>query len=178
MTKCLKMKIMKTMNKYLLFALVVLGSCYTPNKANKALNKANDKFPDVVAKFTRDKYPCITKSLDTTYKVDTTYEYVNVDCPDYTTPVIIRDTIKSVTILPKTVTKQVRVAVPQRTQTINHYIEDSAKIKVMASENIKCSEDLKDKTKQSTHRLKWIWWLVIALIISIFVNYLQFRRIL
>ena len=166
------------MNKYLLFALVVLGSCYTPNKANKALNKANDKFPDIVAKFTRDKYPCITKSLDTTYRIDTTYEYIDVDCPDYKDSVVIRDTIKSVTIFPRTVTKRVKVAVPQQTQIINHYIEDSAKIKVITSENIKCSDDLKDKTKQSSHRLKWIWWLIVLLIVSIFVNYLQFRRIL
>jgi hypothetical protein len=172
------MKIMKTMNKYLLFALVVLGSCYTPNKANKALNKANDKFPDIVAKFTRDKYPCITKSLDTTYRIDTAYEYIDVDCPDYKDSVVIRDTIKSVTIFPRTVTKKVKVAVPQQTQIINHYIEDSAKIKIMTSENIKCSDELKDKTEQSANRLKWIWWLIIALIISIFVNYLQFRRIL
>jgi hypothetical protein len=164
--KKMKMK----MNKYLLLALC-LGSCYTPNKANKELNKANNKYPQLVAKFTREKFPCITKSADTLTTTDTLYQYVDVQCPDTTsqTDTIYLDKVKT-----KTIKKL--VAIPQQTRIINHYIEDSAKIKVMAYENEQCDTKLKKEADKAETRLKWSMRLLIALIISMLLNIILFKK--
>lgn len=171
MQKNLKMMKMK-MIKYILI-VCVLGSCYTSNKAKKQLNKANDKFPDVVAKFTRDQYPCIDKKIDTAYSIDTLYQYINVECPPLF-PTI--DTFyKTNTLYKNRIVKQL-VAIPQRTITITKSIEDSAKIKLMASENKMCSDKLV-KAENKIERLRnWVKWLFIILIISILLNALLITK--
>lgn len=45
---------------------LVLSSCYNEKKATAQVDKATLKFPVVVAKIARDRFPCITKSKDST----------------------------------------------------------------------------------------------------------------
>ena len=52
------------------------------NKALKGLKKANYKHPEVVAEFTRQLFPCINVRVDTLIKVDTSYEFIEIACPD------------------------------------------------------------------------------------------------
>lgn len=162
---------MKTI-KYL-FIILFLGSCYTPSKAKKDLNKANDKFPDIVAKFTRDQYPCIDKKIDTAYSIDTLYEYINVECPPLF-PTI--DTFYKTNTLYKNKIVRQLVAVPQRTITITKSIEDSAKIKLMASDNKVCADKLIKAQNKIQKMWKWIKWLFIILIISILLNALLITK--
>jgi len=160
---------MMKMNKCLLLALVCLGSCYTPSKAKKELNKANDKYPQIVAGFTREKFPCIQKSSDTTTTTDTLFQYVNVDCPTDTS-LTKGDTIYLDKIKTQTRTIRTLVAVPQQTKVINHYIEDSAKIKVMTYDNEQCNKKLEKETAKAEKYWYWDKRLLIALIISLILN--------
>lgn len=42
----------------------LLPGCYTEQKATKQVDKAAGQYPEMVAKKTRDKFPCITTSVD------------------------------------------------------------------------------------------------------------------
>ena len=72
----------------LLVSLVLLSSCYTMQKANKQLNKAQLNFPELVAKKSAEWFPCKTgkissdssdylqwieqlNTIDTIYSIDT-----------------------------------------------------------------------------------------------------------
>lgn len=160
-------------SKFLLLGLVCLGSCYTPSKAKKELNKANDKYPQLVAGFTREKFPCIEKKADTTITTDTLFQYINVDCPTDTS-LTKGDTIYIDKV--RTQTKTIKVAVPQQTKIINRYIEDSAKIKVMEYDNEQCSKKLERETAKAETRFKWNMKLLIALIISMLLNIILFKK--
>ena len=166
--KTMKMKIAK----YLLLALVCLGSCNTPKRITKKLNKFNEAHSEVVAKFTREKFPCITKSADTTISTDTLFQYINVDCPD--TSQTIGDTIYLDKV--KTIKVRTLVAIPQQTKIINHYIEDSAKIKLMAYDNEQCNVELKKVKKESATYWYWSKRLLILLLLSLILNVLLIRK--
>jgi len=48
------------------FIVWLFSSCYTPKKAGRQLAKANYKFPVMVAKKTRELYPCTTTKIERT----------------------------------------------------------------------------------------------------------------
>ena len=161
-----KMKLMK-MNKYLLLALVCLGSCNTSKHIEKKLNKFDLAHPEVVAKFTRDKYPCIDKPIDTITKIDTAYVDVQVECPPQDTLVVTKnDTIR---VKGKSIIVKKKVPLPQQTITITKLVKDSAEIKVLAVENKNCNDELQSKWK-------WIQWLFLALVISLILNVILISR--
>lgn len=54
----------------LLMGIIFLG-CYTERKAAEQVNKAIDQYPDTSAKITRSRFPCITKSLDSSSYLQT-----------------------------------------------------------------------------------------------------------
>lgn len=156
--------------KYLLIILLFTG-CYTQKKATEQVEKANDKFPAVVAKLARDKYPC--KDL---LKPDTTTIYqdsiilVEIECPDVPTEVIRVDTVNNV------ITRTVRVPVnmPVQVRTITKWYEDSAAVYLLTKdlesakfantkltdENVSLSSKVARKSKEN-----WIWR-IIAIILA------------
>lgn len=174
--------------KYIWWALIVIGlywtaasltGCYTAKKAEQQVNKANDKYPDVVAKLARDKYPCtdLLKPDTAVLYRDTT---VYIDCPDSiptTFEVVRRDTVNN------TVVKTVRVPVtlPVKTVYIDRWFEDSAKLKLMASQVAsvqKENQKLQAKNDTLSGRIKTrtkLMWLF--LIIAIGLTVWTFRKL-
>ena len=149
--------------------------CYTPQRANKALNKAYNKQPREVAAFTRDKFPCIETSVDTIYQFDTSYDFIEVECPDQ--PVKVKDTIyltkNGKTKIVQT-TKERTIALPQKTVTIIKKIEDSAKVAVLTIDNKNCADKVQKLYNKITKRNYLSFILIILLLLSLFFNYIQF----
>lgn len=119
---------MKTLN--LLFLLALLSGCYTAKKATEQVNKADSKYPEIVAKIARDKYPC-TDLL----KPDTTIIYsdsiVFIDCPEVVSNEYTNgktDTIRINNVLYRTV--KVPVTMPVKTVYLTKWYEDSASLKI------------------------------------------------
>lgn len=177
--------------RYLLIALLLCG-CYTQKKASEQVNKANDKFPGVVAKLARDKYPCseVLKPDTAVIWKDTT---IFVDCPDnipsgyyidtsltmpsgfYGTSGTLRyDTINSVKVvtLPgKTI--RVPVTIPSKTVYIDRWYEDSAKLKLNAIQindlTVKNAK-LENKVDRKETMILWLIFLVIGLSIPYIIR--------
>ena len=149
------------------FIFVVFGSCYTPQKANKDLNKANDKYPTEVAKFTRQHFPCIT--TDSIYSADTLYKYLSVICPPDTSQT---DTIYLDKIVNKTNTKTRVIAIPSKTITITKRIEDSAQVNIIQSQLNIANQNLEKYRTRMEKKSEWIKWLLIALIVSLIANFI------
>lgn len=155
-----------------LIIVFAFSRCYNSQKATEQVNKADSKFPEIVAKLARDKYPC-TQLLKTDTAVvfkDTT---VYIECPDTLTnnptpfETIRFDTINNV------VTKIVKVPVTIRTaaQTITRWFEDSAKLKLAAITLTNLQADTANYRKQIikldgkvSTRNKWLLWLLIIVI--------------
>lgn len=147
--------------------LVCLGSCNTPHKIVKKLNKFDLAHPEVVAKFTRDKYPCIEKSSDTITKIDTTYVDMDIECPPQDTFIIKKN--DTITVKGKSVIVKKKVAIPQQTITITKLIKDSAEMKILAVENRNCRDEVEKKWN-------WIKWLFVILVCSLILNAILISR--
>ena len=120
------------MNYIIIILTVFLFSCshYTEPTAIKQTIKANDKYPESIAKLVRSWYPCTTTSVNTV--IETRDSIVYVDCPDL--PQIIHelnDTIYSTQTEFKTI--KVPVHLPIEIRYITKTIEDSAKIFLLGS---------------------------------------------
>lgn len=164
-----KKPIIMKMIKYIRWALVfsLLSACNTPHRIAKKLNKFDLAHPEVVAKFTRDKYPCIEKPIDTITKIDTTYVDVEIECPSTDTFIIRKnDTIH---VEGKSVIVKKNVPLPQHTITITKLVKDSAEVKVLAVENKKCANELEKKWQ-------WIKWLFVILVCSLILNAILLSR--
>lgn len=155
--------------RYLIFILL-FSSCYTAQKATDQVNKADSKFPEVVAKLARDKYPCtdLLKSDTAVIFVDS---LIYIDCPD-TAQIGTYETIRTDTVN-HTVTKTIRVPVtlPIRTQVITKWFEDSAKLKLaaiqinnLAAENKAVKDQLNEINKKLATRTKYMIWLLLLCI--------------
>lgn len=143
--------------------------CYTQKKATDQVNKANDKYPDVVAKLARDKYPC-TDLL----KPDTAILYrdttVYIECPDSipsTFEVIRRDTVNNTVVR----TVRVPVTLPVKTVYIDRWYEDSAKLKLMVSqvasiqkenEKLQAKNDTLSARIKTRTKLMWLFVIIAA----------------
>lgn len=157
-------------NQFLFLLILILSGCYTAKKAEQQVNKADSKYPEIVAKLARDKYPCtdILKPDTAVIWKDTT---IYIDCPDTLTTTdfgIVRyDTINNI------ITRIVKVPVtlPVRIQTITKWYEDSAKLKLAAieqtklkNENTELATTVKNQTKKIANKNKELWiWRAIAL---------------
>ncbi len=144
--------------------------CYTSDKAQHQVNKADAKYPEIVAKLARDKYPC-TELLknDTAVIFKDTTIYVDVDCPDTSSTnnfeTIRTDTINKV--ITKTVRVPVNVQLPQK--IITKYFEDSAKLKLAsidlnkantAIEKLQASNDQLSKQNSRKSKENWVWRII------------------
>ena len=166
------------MNKYLLLALVCLGSCATPKHIKKKLNKYNERHPEVVADFTRAKYPCILLG-DTIVRIDTSYKYFVIDCPDSTitsqNDTIYLDKIK---IVQKTVHKTVQkiVAVPQQTKIITKIVKDSAELLVseMRLQQVQLEKD--EQIGKTDKAYFWVRLLLALFLFSLFLNIILSKK--
>lgn len=117
--------------KHLLILTLLFTGCYSAKKAAEQVKKANDNYPEVVAKTARDLYPC-TELLkpDTVLAIKDSLIYI--ECPelvknDYistTDTIIVRDSIYRIVKVP--------VKVQVQTKYITSWYEDSSKIKIMA----------------------------------------------
>lgn len=171
--------------KYLI-PILLFTSCYTAKKAEQQVNKADSKFPEVVAKLARDKYPCTDLLKPDTailYKDTTVY----IDCPDSipTTYEVVRtDTVNNTVV--RTVRVPVNIQLPGR--TITRWYEDSAKLKLAAVQYnrvVKANEGLQGKNEKLTGKLKhsrtenWIWRLIASALIiwQLFKLYKRFTTL-
>jgi hypothetical protein len=136
-------------------------SCYTSKKADTDLNKIQDKFPEKIATFARDKYPCTISKIDTVTDLQEVTVYV--DCPE---GVADRDSIGEK--VPALKTKElggelkikpsyirVPVKVPAQTITITKTVEDSAKINLLNLDKALLNLTISDLTKSVNSQRSW-----------------------
>lgn len=175
--KRLTMKTMKIMKKikYLCLALALCG-CYTPHKALRELNKANDLQPKVVADYVGEHFPCKIKT-DSIVTKDTLYQYVDVVCPSIDSSrgddTIYLDKIK---VVNKTKIVRQIIGIPSKSITITKYYEDSAKIRSLTLANSQTQESLTKCQGEKEKKSEWIKWLIICLCLSILLNIIQIRK--
>lgn len=155
---------------------IALSGCYTPNKAAKQIDHAIEKYPKIAAQRTRAHFPCITTGSDTL--IFTKDSLILVDCPDvYQQTGYINDTVWLDKIVKFPVTKVVKVPVhlPVQYITIKKKVEDSAKIFILTAETDRLKA-YSAKVDAKLIKRNWlIKWLIIALIISVLLNYFQFK---
>lgn len=160
--------------KYLLIILLFTG-CYTQKKATEQVEKANDKFPAVVAKLARDKYPC-TDLLkpDTTTIYQDSIILVEIECPDVPTEVIRVDTVNNV------ITRTVRVPVnmPVQTRYITKWYQDSAQVYLLNRDleaakfaNTKLADENVILSKKANRRgiENWFWRIFAGILAFLYI---------
>ena len=159
--------------KFLILALTMI-TIWSCNPSRK-LDKINAKHPELLAKFCRDTFPCVTSKVETITSFDT--NYITIECPDYNkkdTILITRDKI----IKGSTVLKYVN-----KTNTIIKTVRDSAQIVFCELElialNKKCEQYIDDNrklTNKVTLKNRWITWLIIAFLSAIIGNLIQLKK--
>jgi len=153
----------------LLVAVILLGSCYTSNKAVKQVNKALGSYPEIVAKIALDSFPCNVIKIDTIIThFDTTIEVIY---PHFDTSVI--DTVY--------LTKKIKLPI----KTITKTVESTAKLTILnasldsilkVTTNIqKSNEELISKISRKN---KMIYWLIAFLIACTLPYFIKFIKIL
>lgn len=169
---------MKTLLQLLLIGIVIMcfSKCYTADKAQQQVNKADAKFPEIVAKLARDKYPC-TDLL----KPDTVVTYedslIFIECPDSNYAPGDYATVRTDTIHvageSRTVRVPVKILVPSK--VINNWFEDSAKIKLLMVEVARLNEanmELTNTVKKQDIKIanknkeNWIWRIIALVLIA------------
>lgn len=167
---------MKNFIIILLAGILILTGCYTPQKAQQQVDKANNKFPEIVAKLARDKYPC-TDLLKPDTAVIWKDTVVYVDCPDTSKaqeygPVRV-DTVNSVrTVVLPGKTIKVPVSIPVKTLYIDRWFEDSAKLKLASIERdklLKENESLKNTIRAKQKTIGKLTKAVVGLSIPLFL---------
>lgn len=157
---------MKLLTSTLLTLLLIISGCYTAKKADKAIDKAQRNYPEVVANKARSLYPCTTTKQDTAYIQHDTI--IEIPCPEV--PIVV-DTLSLRDTLVLSNTKRIKVPVRVNipTRTITKYIEDSAKIYVLNSELNTCDDKVKrleSKLQDVTDsRSKWRKWCLITWVV-------------
>lgn len=167
--------------------LSLLTSCskYTLPKAEYQVNKAYLTYPPMVAGKTRDWFPC------TVNKKDTIITYVDsliyIDCPSVVngnaTEYINSDTVYINKIVTQNKVVKVPHYIPIKTITVVQKVEDSAKIfqlndALLTSfyETSKANDSIEKLEAKVAKKNKYLLYLLIALLASLGVNYLQFKR--
>ena len=169
--------------KYIIIILL-FASCNATKQAAKDekktvkfINRAIKISRVTAAKVTRDSFPCtdLFRTDTTLIVLDST---VYVDCPDYH----IADSGKMVhdttTVNNKATVKYIKVPVhiPVRTQIITKYFEDSAKVLIAQKEVATVNQELLKYKGKAERRGKLNLYLIIALLLSALLNFIQFKR--
>jgi len=146
---------------------------------SKKLDKLNAKHPELLAKFCKDTFPCVTSKIDTITMVE--YDFVEIQCPgyeDYHIDTVWLNNNKTQIIDGPTV-----IVRQNKTNTIIKTIKDSAEIVYCNLElieaNKRCNQYIEDnrilKNKVTTKN-RWIMWLIIAILCAIIGNILQLKK--
>lgn len=159
------------MRLFALFLLLLLVGCYSMKKATNQVRKANDNYPEMVAKFLQKEYPCIDKKSDTTFIYDTTYQS-KIDTFIIENPILSVDTI----IKKDTIFRQSKERIVTITKTIIQKIEDSSKLTIAANQLSIANKKLDKFIGKSEQKSEWIKWLLIILCISIIFNILLIKK--
>lgn len=166
--------------KYLWVALlliIIIAMIYGCSSAQKLMDKAERKDPEIVAKYARDKYPCTDLlTPDTTIIYKDSLIFVDVECPDVIPSEIVvkTDTIKN------TIIKTIRVPVnlPVQIKYITKWYEDSAKLKIcdialnkahIDNKNLQAANDTLTAKVYHKGLENWIWRIVASIFIFLFV---------
>lgn len=159
------------MIRYLLL-IIFLSSCLSSQKADRQLSRIEKEHPVKIAKFARQKYPCIIKKVDTTITyVDTT---IVIDCD---TVINVVDTIVDTITKERIIIKERKVKVPVRVEapSIIKYIEDSSSIRICIEENKKLQAII-DKQKKTKEQFN-IWFVIsIFLVTALLMSLLRRKK--
>ncbi len=172
--------------------MVFFCSCSPAKQAQKYYDKAKGKSLVTVAENTRKDFPCTVTDSDTITTV--TDSLVYIDCPempsnnreeDYTSPGSVKSNPPKSGVLitanspqikwSNSTTYKVPVHLPVRTMYIRTTIEDSAKIYVLLKEQTQQVQKLQKLEGKVNRRGKWNLYLIILLLASLFLNFIQFR---
>jgi hypothetical protein len=157
--------------KFLILALIttLIWSCNPSRK----LDKLNAKHPELLAKFCKNNFPCVTTKIDTIKQIE--YEFINVECPGYEA----KDTV----LITKYLKGSAVIKYEKQTNTIIKTVRDSAQIVFYELElialNKKCAQYIEDNRMLSnkvTTKNRWIMWLIIALLCSILCNVILIKK--
>jgi len=165
--------------KYLILLLTTMAiwSC----NPSKKLDKLNAKHPELLAKFCRDTFPCVTSKVETFTSFDT--NFIKINCAEYDYDSAFVDTIWLTHSKTQLIDKPVYIATIGKTNTITKTIRDSAQIKSCELELIAVNEKCKELTSQNTKlqnkvtaKNRWITWLIIAFLCAIIGNLIQLKK--
>ena len=165
--------------KYLILLLttITIWSC----NPSKKLDKLNAKHPELLAKFCRDTFPCVTSKVETFTSFDT--NYVRINCAEYDYDSAFVDTIWLTHSKTQLIEGDAVLQVLTKTNTITKTIRDSAQIKSYELELLELNKKCKELTSQNvklqnkiTAKNRWIMWLIIALLCSILCNVIQLKK--
>lgn len=167
--------------------LTLLTSCnkYTLPKAEYQVNKAYLTYTPMVATKTRDWFPCIVNKNDTIISYVDSLIYV--DCPSVINGTANEYTSSDTVYINKIVTQNKVVKIPLylpiKTITVVQKVEDSAKIFQLndallnsTNETAKANEGIEKLETKIAKKNKYLLYLLIALLASVGVNYLQFKK--
>lgn len=167
--------------KYSVIFLMLLCGCMTSKKAKKSIEKINKGYPELLANYCKDSLPCVTTNVDTFTSYDT--NFVKINCAEYDYDSAFIDTIWLSNSRTQLIEGQAVLQVQTKTNTITKTIRDSAQIKSCELElialNNKCNELMSNNTKlqnKVSEKNRWLMWLIIALLCSIIVNILLFKK--
>ena len=157
--------------KYLI--LVLIATTTLSCNPSKKLDRLNKKYPELLANFCRDTFPCVTTKVDTIKEIE--FEYVTVECEGYEA----KDTI----LITKYLKGSAVIKYEKKTNTIIKTIKDSAGIRsyelALFSVNKKLNESNALNTKlhnKVTAKNRLITWLIILLLCAIIGNILQLKK--
>jgi len=124
-----------------------------------------------------DTFPCITTKIDTVTRVE--YDFIEVQCPGI-------DNVKNDTFWitnTKTIKGPGVIVTQQQYNTITKTIKDSAAIRSCELEVIELNKKLTEINEKNrklenkvTTKNRWIMWLIIALLVTIMGNIIQFKK--
>jgi hypothetical protein len=148
---------------------------------SKKLDKLNAKHPELLAKFCRDTFPCVTSKVETITSFDT--NYIKINCAKYDYDSAFVDTIWLTHSKTQLIKGDAVLQVLTKTNTITKTIRDNAQIKSCELELIAVNEKCKELTSQNvklqnkvTAKNRWITWLIIAFLCAIIGNLIQLKK--
>jgi hypothetical protein len=148
---------------------------------SRKLDKLNKKYPELLAKFCRDTFPCVTSKVETITSFDT--NYVKINCAEYDYDSAFVDTIWLTHSKTQLIKGNAVLQILTKTNTITKTIRDSAQIRSCELELITCNNKCNDLLQQNnklqnkvTAKNRWIMWLIIALLCSILCNVILIKK--
>jgi hypothetical protein len=168
-----------------LFLIILFSGCYTAQKADKQMNKAYVYHKALTAQKFSEWFPCETLQIDSSekieyiYKRDTLLEYIIKETEPIN--IILRDTLiryyNGCDSLKKELSRAKRL-IDHLTNEIQlkpivYYktIVDSARNVSLQNQLNQANDDLKKRNKNYVISLWWIIALMIALLLSILLNF-------